>query len=169
MRVWYALGSALFFLIAPGTIAGLLPYALTGWEMQPAFFGSEAVRWVGVVVIAVGFAILIESFARFVVKGFGTPAPVAPPKHLVIGGLYRHTRNPMYVGVVSAVAGQALLFGDTRLLWYAIIVWFAFHLFVLLYEEPTLRVTFGDEYERFCANVPRWLPRIRPWRADPVA
>jgi protein-S-isoprenylcysteine O-methyltransferase Ste14 len=75
----------------------------------------------------------------------------------------------MYVGVVSAVVGQALLFGDPRLLWYAIIVWISFHLFVLLYEEPTLRVTFGDEYQRFCANVPRWLPRIRPWRADSAA
>jgi protein-S-isoprenylcysteine O-methyltransferase Ste14 len=71
----------------------------------------------------------------------------------------------MYVGVVSAVIGQALLFGTVGLLWYAIIVWIAFHLFVMLYEEPTLRVTFGHEYERFCANVPRWLPRLSPWRA----
>jgi protein-S-isoprenylcysteine O-methyltransferase Ste14 len=169
MRVWYALGSALFFLIAPGTVAGLLPYGISGWQMQPAFLGLEAVRWVGAVVIGIGLAILIESFARFVMKGFGTPAPMAPPKHLVISGLYRHTRNPMYVGVVSAVAGQALLFGDLRLLWYAGFVWVFFHLFVLLYEEPTLRVTFGDEYERFCANVPRWLPRIRPWRAGPLS
>ena len=165
MRVWYALGSALFFLVAPGTIAGLLPYAITGWEMQFAFFGWEAVRWIGGVLIAIGIVILVESFARFVMKGFGTPAPVAPPKRLVISGLYRHTRNPMYVGVVSAVVGQALLLGDVRLLWYAITVWLGFHLFVLVYEEPTLRVTFGDEYERFCANVPRWLPQIRPWRA----
>jgi protein-S-isoprenylcysteine O-methyltransferase Ste14 len=169
MRVRYALGSALFFLLAPGTIAGLLPYGITGWEMQPAFFGLEAVRWLGAALIFVGLAILIESFARFVTKGFGTPAPVAPPKHLVVSGLYRHTRNPMYVGVVSAVAGQALLLGDSRLLWYAIIVWICFHLFVLLYEEPTLRVTFGDEYERFCANVPRWLPRIRPWRFESLS
>lgn len=166
MRVWYALGSALFFLIAPGTIAALLPYGITSWKMQPAFLGWEAVRWIGVALIAAGLAVLVESFVRFVMKGFGTPAPVAPPKHLVISGLYRHTRNPMYVGVVSAVVGQALLFGDPRLFWYAIVVWIGFHLFVLHYEEPTLRVTFGDEYERFCANVPRWLPRIRPWRAD---
>jgi hypothetical protein len=89
MRVWYALGSALFFLIAPGTIAGLLPYGITGWEMQPAFVGWEGIRWIGGVVIVVGLAILIESFARFVMKGFGTPAPVAPPKHLVISGLCR--------------------------------------------------------------------------------
>ncbi len=164
MRVWYALGSALFFLIAPGTIAGLVPYGITGWESQPSFFGWDVVRWIGAVVIAAGLAILIESFARFVMKGFGTPAPVAPPKHLVISGLYRHTRNPMYVGLVSAVVGQALLLGDARLLWYAIIVWISVHLFVLVYEEPTLRETFGVEYERFRANVPRWLPRFRPWR-----
>jgi protein-S-isoprenylcysteine O-methyltransferase Ste14 len=84
----------------------------------------------------------------------------------VISGLYRRTRNPIYVGVVSAVVGQALLFGDPRLLWYVIVVWISFHLLVLLNEEPTLRETFGDEYALFCANVPRWLPRIRPWRAD---
>jgi hypothetical protein len=86
MRVWYALGSTLFFLIAPGTIAGLLPYGITSWEMQPAFFGWDAVRWTGALLIAAGLAVLIESFVRFVTKGFGTPAPVAPPKHLVISG-----------------------------------------------------------------------------------
>jgi protein-S-isoprenylcysteine O-methyltransferase Ste14 len=169
MRVWYGLGSALFFLIAPGTMAGLIPWWVNGWEILPPFLGWEGVRWIGAAFIAGGLLILIESFARFVIKGFGTPAPVAPPKRLVVTGLYRYVRNPMYVGVVSAVVGQALLVGDPRLFWYAIIGWAGFHLFVLLYEEPTLRVTFGDEYERFCANVPRWLPRIRPWRADPLA
>src|SRR5262245_11916477 len=134
--------------------------------MRPALLGQEALRWVGVVLIVIGAAILVESFARFVIQGFGTPAPVAPPKRLVVGGLYRHVRNPMYVGVLSAVIGQALLFGAAGLLWYATIVWIAFHLFVRVYEEPTLRETFGEEYERFCANVPRWLPRLRPWRAN---
>jgi protein-S-isoprenylcysteine O-methyltransferase Ste14 len=164
--VWAALGSALFFLIAPGSIAGLGPYLISGWDLRPAFLSQEALRWVGAALIVIGAAILVESFARFVIQGFGTPAPVAPPKRLVVSGLYRHVRNPMYVGVVSAVIGQALLFGAAGLLLYAIIVWIAFHLFVLLYEEPTLRETFGDEYECFCANVPRWLPQLRPWRAN---
>jgi protein-S-isoprenylcysteine O-methyltransferase Ste14 len=169
MKVWHALGSALFFLLAPGTVAGLIPYAITGWELKPAFFGYELVRWIGAVLITFGLVVLIESFARFATRGSGTPAPVAPPKHLVVSGLYRHTRNPMYVGVISVVAGQALLMGDVGLIWYAAVVWLGFHLFVLLHEEPTLRVTFGEEYGRFCANVPRWLPRLRPWRADPMA
>ena len=108
---------------------------------------------------------MIESFVRFVVKGFGTPAPVAPPKRLIVSGFYKHVRNPMYVGVVAAVLGQALVLGEVRLVWYAAIVWVVFHLFVMLYEEPILRVTFGDEYEQFCANVPRWFPRLTPWRA----
>jgi len=164
-RLWAGIISVLFFLLAPGTIAGLIPYGITSWTMQPPLFGWQPIQWIGIALIAIGLAILVESFARFVVKGFGTPAPIAPPKHLVVSGLYRHVRNPMYVGVVAAVLGQALLLGDMRLVWYAAIVWIAFHLFVLLYEEPTLRVTFGDEYERFCANVPRWFPRLTPWRA----
>ena len=164
-RLWAGIISVLFFLLAPGTIAGLIPYGITSWTMQPRLFGWQPIQWIGIALIAIGLAILVESFARFVVKGFGTPAPIAPPKHLVVSGLYRHVRNPMYVGVVAAVLGQALLLGDMRLVWYAAIVWIAFHLFVLLYEEPTLRVTFGDEYERFCANVPRWFPRLTPWRA----
>lgn len=164
-RLWAGIISVLFFLLAPGTIAGLIPYGITSWTMQPVLLGWEPFRWIGAALIAIGLGILVESFARFVVKGFGTPAPVAPPQHLVVSGLYRYVRNPMYVGVVAAVLGQALLLGDARLVWYAAIVWIAFHLFVLLYEEPTLRVTFGDEYERFCANVPRWFPRLTPWRA----
>src|SRR5690349_3913531 len=148
-RLWAGIISTLFFLLAPGTVAGLIPYGITSWAMQPAWFGWEPLRWIGIVLVAVGVAILVESFVRFVMKGVGTPAPVAPTKHLVVSGLYRHVRNPMYVGVVAAVLGQALLLGDVRLVWYAAIVWIAFHLFVLLYEEPTLRVTFGDEYERF--------------------
>ena len=165
-RLWIGVGSALFFLIAPGTVAGLGPYWINGWQFMPPFFGWAPLRWGGGALIVLGAAILLESFARFVVKGFGTPAPVAPPTRLVVSGLYGYVRNPMYVGVIFAVAGQALLFADARLIWYALVAWLLFHLFVLVYEEPTLRVTFGDEYERFCANVPRWLPRIRPWRAE---
>jgi len=97
-------------------------------------------------------------------QGLGTPAPVLPPRHLVVTGLYRYVRNPMYVGVAAVIFGQALLFGSVRLLIYGALVWLAFFLFVLLYEEPKLRDTFGDEYLRFCQNVPRWIPRARAWR-----
>ena len=111
-----------------------------------------------------GLAVLLDSFARFALRGLGTPAPVLPPSRLVVTGLYRHVRNPMYVAVVSLIVGQGLVLGDPRVIGYGACVWLAFHLFVLGYEEPTLRRTFGAEYERFCANVPRWIPRLRPWR-----
>jgi len=107
---------------------------------------------------------LLDSFARFAVQGLGTPAPVFPTKHLVVTGLYRYVRNPMYVGVIAVIVGQGLLFGDRRVLEYGALVWLAFHLFVLSYEEPNLRRTFGDEYREFCRNVPRWVPRAKPWK-----
>ena len=113
-----------------------------------------------------GGAALIECFVRFAWSGFGTPAPIAPPQRLVVTGLYRHVRNPMYVAVVALVLGQALFFGETRLLLYGAAGWLVFHLFVLAYEEPVLRRLFPDDYERYAAAVPRWLPRLRPWRHD---
>ena len=92
-------------------------------------------------------------------------APVLPTRHLVVVGLYRYVRNPMYFAVVSLIVGQALLLGDLNVFLYGGLVWLCSHGFVLGYEEPTLRKSFGAEYERFCANVPRWIPRARPWRA----
>ena len=97
-------------------------------------------------------------------KGLGTPAPVFPTRHLVVSGFYRYSRNPMYIAVVSVILGQGLVFGSFRLLEYGALVWLGFHLFVLTYEEPVLRKTFGAEYDNFCAHVPRWLPRLRPWQ-----
>ena len=114
-------------------------------------------------VIVVGVPVLVDSFARFALKGLGTPAPVFPTQHLVVSGLYRYVRNPVYVAVLAVILGQGLLFGDVRVLEYGVLVWIAFHLFVLLYEEPTLRRSFGAEYENFCANVGRWIPRLSAW------
>ena len=99
------------------------------------------------------------------VQGVGTPAPVFPPRHLVVTGLYRYVRNPMYIAVVSTIFGQGLVFGNVALLEYGGLVWLLFHLWVLGYEEPTLTVRFGSEYEVFCAAVPRWIPRFTPWRS----
>ena len=158
------LGSILFFVIAPGTLAGYVPWTFTRWQMQGAFFSQEWIRAIGVFLVLAGLVPLVNSFWRFAMEGLGTPAPVAPPQHLVVSGFYRHVRNPMYVGVVSIILGQALLFANENLLWYAAAIWLAFHLFVLGYEEPTLRSSFGNEYEKFCAHVPRWLPRMTPWR-----
>lgn len=159
------LGSILFFVLAPGTIAGYLPWTFTRWHMRyPAFFGAELTRWLGVALIALGLVPLVNSFWRFAMEGLGTPAPVAPPQTLVVTGFYRHVRNPMYVGIVAILLGQVVLFANENLFWYTVIVWLSFHLFVFLYEEPTLRKQFPANYKIYCANVPRWLPRLRGWR-----
>jgi len=129
------------------------------------FFDLEATRAVGILLIVAGLPGLVDSFARFALQGLGTPAPIAPTQNLVVTGLYRYVRNPIYVALVAVILGQAALFGDQRLLLYGVLVWLAFHAFVVGYEEPALVHRFGTEYEDFRANVPRWIPRLTPWRA----
>jgi protein-S-isoprenylcysteine O-methyltransferase Ste14 len=153
------LGSAIFFIIAPGTVAGLGPWLVDHWQVYAPFFGLEITRWIGLAVTALGLAGLIDSFLRFAIQGIGTPAPIAPTEHLVITGLYRYVRNPMYVCVLSLIIGQALLRGSVFTLAYGGIIWIAFHVFVCFYEEPTLRKTFAQEYAAYCKKVPRWIPR----------
>jgi protein-S-isoprenylcysteine O-methyltransferase Ste14 len=165
-RISAILGSALFLVLAPGTVAGLAPWWISRWQMKPAFFGFAPSRIAGVALILAGLPVLLDSFARFAVQGLGTPAPVFPTKHLVVTGWYRYVRNPMYVAVVSIIIGQALLFGNVHVLEYGAGAWLVTHFFVLAYEEPTMRSTFSEEYQQFCANVPRWIPRLTPWRAS---
>jgi protein-S-isoprenylcysteine O-methyltransferase Ste14 len=162
-RALAILGSAIFLVIAPGVVALYVPWRISRWERQPPFWGIGALRVVGVVLILAGLPVLLDSFARFAVKGLGTPAPVFPTRHLVVSGLYRYVRNPMYVAITALIFGQGLLFGSVRVLEYGVAVWAAFFVFVMAYEEPTLRKTFGAEYEEYCANVPRWIPGIKPW------
>jgi protein-S-isoprenylcysteine O-methyltransferase Ste14 len=164
-RATAILGSALFFVVAPCIFAGLVPWWMTRWELRPAFFGLELTRAIGALLILAGLPGLVDSFARFALQGLGTPAPIAPPQNLVVTGLYRYVRNPMYVSVLAVILGQALLLSDWRLALYGALFWTACHLFVLAYEEPTLKRTFGAEYEAFRANVQRWIPRLTPWRA----
>jgi len=156
-RLWSIIGSAVFLVIAPGVVAGVVPWWISHWRFEPF---PLICRIAGALLILLGSIGLLDSFIRFALQGLGTPAPVFPTRHLVITGLYRYVRNPMYVAVVSTILGQALLFGNLRLLAYGATVWFFFHLFVLLYEEPVLKATFGSEYERFRAEVPRWIPRL---------
>jgi protein-S-isoprenylcysteine O-methyltransferase Ste14 len=131
--------------------------------------GISSLRIVGALFIAAGIPVFLDSFARFALQGLGTPAPIFPTRHLVVSGLFRYVRNPMYVAVLTQIFGQGMFFGNLRILQYGVAVWLGFYLFVLLYEEPTLRRTFGLEYEEFCANVPRWIPRFRPWRGKSLA
>jgi len=137
-------------------MAGLVPWLLTGWD---AYEMPLALRVAGVVVTAAGAAFLIHSFVRFVVEGLGTPAPVAPPERLVVGGIYRWVRNPMYVAVVATILGQALLLGRSVLVEWALVFWGATAAFVHWYEEPNLRRRFGADYEQYLRTVPGWLPR----------
>ena len=152
------IATALFLLVGPGTVAGLIPWWITGWSFSGG--GWLVAEIAGALLILGALCVLIESFARFAWKGLGTPAPVFPTRHLVVGGLYGFVRNPMYVAVVSAILGQALLFASLPLAGYGVLVWLCFHTFVVLYEEPTLRKTFGAEYEVYRVQVPRWIPRF---------
>ena len=163
------LGSAIFLVIAPGFVAGLAPWWISHWRVERALLGLPQVRFGGGVLIALGVIGLVDSFARFSLQGIGTPAPVFPTQHLVVTGLYRYVRNPMYVAVVSTILGQGFLLGNVALLEYGGLVWLLFHLFVVVYEEPTLKANFGSEYTTFCAEVPRWIPRLTPWRSHPDA
>ena len=161
-KITAILGSALFFLVAPAMLAGVIPWSITHWEFRPPFLAAEATRFAGLAFIIAGVPGLLDSFARFALQGLGTPAPIAPPRNLVVSGLYRYVRNPIYVAVVAVILGQAVLFADWHLLGYGALIWLFFHIFIIAYEEPTLRQSFGAEYESYCGNVPRWLPRLTP-------
>jgi protein-S-isoprenylcysteine O-methyltransferase Ste14 len=162
------IASLAFLVLAPGTVVLLVPWWLTRWRMGPPLLGLGASRMAGAALCLAAAAALLDSFARFALRGRGTPAPILPARHLVVSGLYRHVRNPMYIAVVSAIVGQGLFLGDPRVVAYGLVLWAVFHAFVKAYEEPTLRRTFGAEYEAFTASVPRWVPRVRPWRGRPA-
>jgi protein-S-isoprenylcysteine O-methyltransferase Ste14 len=160
-RATAILGSAIFLVVAPGTLAVVVPWTLTHWHFAPALF--PIARVLGAALIVAGAPVLLDSFARFALQGLGTPAPVMPPKRLVVTGFYRYVRNPMYVAVTALIAGQGFLLGSATVLEYGAVLWAGFFLFVVAYEEPVLAEQFSDEYERYRANVGRWLPRITPW------
>ena len=127
--------------------------------------GAARWRWIAAVPSVLGFAVALRCVWDFGWTGRGTPAPIAPPKRLVVVGFYRYVRNPMYLGFFIGWAGLWVVFGRANLLAIALAlaVVLGVALFVLLYEEPTLRKTFGEEYEEYCRNVRRWVPRLRAW------
>lgn len=160
-RAW--IGTILFLLLAPGVIAGLIPWLISGWRWRD--WGGLA--WVVVpiawILIAVGVVILLHAFALFALHR-GTPAPVAPTQNLVVTGAYRFVRNPMYLSVLNIILGQALLCGSWWLVLYTIIVLTMVVGFVKGYEEPTLTRTYGEEYLNYRRHVPGWWPLLKPWR-----
>ena len=160
-RTRAALGSLVFLVLAPGVVAGLIPWLITHWQPLPPTGGAGALRWAGLIVIGAGLVVVLEAFARFAWEGIGTPAPIAPTRTLVVSGFYRFVRNPMYVALTALIFGQAVLFASWGVALYGAVVAAAFHTFVLLYEEPTLREAYGDEYAAYCAATPPWIPRLR--------
>lgn len=157
-----ALGSAAFFVVAPGTVVGLIPWLITHWELRQPWPYWMVAQVGGVVLICVGLVPPVSAFVEFVKAG-GTPMPLAPTQRLVVSGFNRYLRNPMYFGLVVVILGQALLFASPGLLIYAALAWVVPASFVRWYEEPTLARQFGAEYEAYRRAVPAWWPRLRPW------
>lgn len=156
MPVW--LRAAVFIAIAPGTLAGWLPWWIAD---SPPMSGGPAARAVGAFFICLGWGVLLWCARDFARHGRGTPNPADPPRALVVDGLYHYVRNPMYVGLILAVLGQALMHHSMSVVWYAAVLAVGFHLRVVFYEEPKLRTLFGAEYLAYCARVHRWLPMLR--------
>ena len=145
----------LAFLLLPAVVGGLIPWLLLGGGQ------SKTGAPLGWPLMLAGACVLLWCVRDFYVKGKGTLAPWDPPKRLVIVGLYRFVRNPMYVGVLSWVAGWSLVAGSRVLAVYCVLLAVAFHLRVILYEEPTLARLFGDEWKQYRSRVNRWLPKFR--------
>jgi protein-S-isoprenylcysteine O-methyltransferase Ste14 len=148
-----------FTVVVPGTVAGYIPWRLRPDAAVPVT-GPEA--WAAITVIAIGVAIyLYTAFWGFALVGGGTPAPIAPTRILVVKGLHRFVRNPMYIGVGLVIGGQAWLFHSLHIAIYMVCMLLTAHLFVIFYEEPTLGKQFGEEYDRYRDTVPRWIPKAR--------
>lgn len=154
---WPIVKTILFSILVPGTVAGLVPRWLIGGFYLPE---NALLSWVGIVLIAYGTAVYLRCAWEFAVRGIGTPAPIAPTKFLVTTALHRHVRNPMYIGVALVILGEAALFRSLRLVLYAAVMLGAAHLFVVFYEEPTLRRQFGKSYEEYFSSVRRWVPKL---------
>lgn len=153
------LKNLLFTVLVPGTMAGWLPYR---WFWGRSEFSFGGWRWLAYPLIALGGAIYLRCVWDFAFSGRGTPAPIDPPKTLVVRGLYRYVRNPMYVGVLLTLLGQLMLFPSRQFLGYILVCFFAVNVFVLAYEEPVLSRKFADSYTDYKRRVPRWIPRLRP-------
>jgi protein-S-isoprenylcysteine O-methyltransferase Ste14 len=150
--VWLLIKNLAFTILVPGTVAVFVPLTMLSHPPEVPTTAPLAL-----LMLFVGGAIYAWCLWDFAITGRGTPAPIDPPKRLVVRGLYRYSRNPMYVGVLFVIFGWAALFQSTAIALYGLCVWAGFQLFVLLYEEPHLRKVFGDAYTRYCSSVGRWL------------
>lgn len=152
----------LFTIIVPGTVTLWAPLAIVPPDVWRAAAASGGWHMLGLIPIAVGVAIYMVCASDFITVGRGTPAPIDPPTALVVRGLYRFVRNPMYVGVVTLLVGETILVGAPSMAIYTVLVATGFHAAVVLYEEPKLSRSFGDAYGAYRTAVPRWIPRLTP-------
>jgi protein-S-isoprenylcysteine O-methyltransferase Ste14 len=151
----------------PGVVGGLIPYWISGgWHASGAPF---ALQVAGAALLVAGLAVLAHTVIRFAVEGLGTPFPAAPTENLVVGGLYRYVRNPMYLAVIAIIVGQAAILGRPSLLVYAAIIWVIVAGFVRFYEEPTLFDKYGEQYAAYRRAVRGWWPRATPWSGEVAA
>jgi protein-S-isoprenylcysteine O-methyltransferase Ste14 len=151
----------LFAVLAPGCVAGLVPWLLTGWHVGAGGYPA-AVVVIGALLTAAGIIVLSSAFAQFAIDGLGTPAPIAPTATLVVRGLYKYVRNPMYLAVLAVILGQALILARPILFGYAAVIAALFVAFVRWYEQPTLTRRYGARYQAYLRDVPGWWPRVRP-------
>lgn len=163
--VWPVLNTILFTIVVPGTVAGYIPFRIVGGFSR---FVPGPLLWGGLIVFAVGASTYFSCAWEFAVRGLGTPAPIAPTKYLVTTALHHYVRNPMYIGVALVILGEAALYRSLYLVLYAGCMLLIAHLFVVYYEEPTLRRQFGEPYEEYVRSVPRWIPRLAINRGAPL-
>jgi protein-S-isoprenylcysteine O-methyltransferase Ste14 len=166
LRVKPAVGTVLFTVLGlPALVVVVIPWLISRWDLEDPFLGWDGWRAVGGLLLGLGLAVGISTATVFVRHGRGTPAPWAPPERFVAVGLYRWTRNPMYLGKLALLLGQALVLGSVPLLVWTAAVGAGFHLFVVLHEEPELKRRFGASYEEYRSRVPRWVPHLRRERS----
>jgi protein-S-isoprenylcysteine O-methyltransferase Ste14 len=162
--MWLLLRALFWTLAFPGVFACYVPWRYFGVR-EARIDVSDPRQWLGMLAIAAGTILLLACIWEFAKRGRGTLSPADPPRHLVVSGLYRFVRNPMYLSVTSIVLGQVLLTSSRPLLLYWLAWFTVVNLFVIGYEEPALRRQFADEYERYRRHVGRWIPRLTPWHA----
>ena len=143
--------------VGPGPVIGLIPYWLSGWHVPTPI---APWRYLGVLMILLGVVPLADSIVRFVREGHGTPEPLHPTETLVVSGLYRYVRNPMYIGVVLMIFGQSIFLANRHIAEYGLIAALIINLFVFFYEEPTLTERYGAQYQQYRRQVGRWIPRL---------
>jgi protein-S-isoprenylcysteine O-methyltransferase Ste14 len=164
-RGWAVLKTLLFGIVIGFFVVYYLPWTLAIRGYEVSYEGAGALRWLAIVPLVAGAIIALRCAFAFAWMGLGTPVPFDPPRTLIVSGFYRYVRNPMFLGVCLLLLGEIALWGSLAAgLGYVAVFAAAVVLLILLHEEPSLRAKFGADYQEYCRNVPRFLPRLTPWK-----